>query len=35
MNIDSMIEFHEQKSASVTVAADPVDKNTSDGIRRH
>ncbi|MGA2132813.1 MAG: glucose-1-phosphate adenylyltransferase [Bryobacteraceae bacterium] len=26
MNITSMIEFHEQKSASVTVAAIPVDK---------
>ena len=26
MNIDSMIEYHEQKSAAVTVAAIPVDK---------
>jgi len=26
MNIDSMIEFHQQKSAAVTVAAIPVDK---------
>lgn len=29
MNVTSMIEFHEQKSASVTVAAIPVDKKFS------